>query len=97
MRDTFIKGEKICPDHTRLFEELTGYNKNIMKKCINGNTIELSTTFLVKIGKIVHMLRNVLRQIKVKKDEGVDISPVFYPPKDKQKKSFRKKSFRKKI
>ena len=56
-----------------------------MKKCIDGNKIELSTTFLVKIGKIVHMLHNVIRQIKIKGDGGVDISPVYYPPKSKSK------------
>lgn len=78
--DTFINDAKICPDHTKLFEELTGYNKKIMKRCIDENKIELSTTFLVKIGKIVHMLRNVIRQIKIKGDEGVEISPVYFPP-----------------
>ena len=64
--DTFINDAKICPDHTKLFEELTGYNKKIMKRCIDENKIELSTTFLVKIGKIVHMLRIIIRQIKIK-------------------------------
>ena len=78
--DTFLNDAKICPDHTKLFEELTGYNKKIMKRCIDENKIELSTTFLVKIGKIVHMLRNVIRQIKIKGDEGVEISPVYFPP-----------------
>jgi hypothetical protein len=78
--DTFINDAKICPDHTKLFEELTGYNKKIMKRCFDENKIELSTTFLVKIGKIVHMLRNVIRQIKIKGDEGVEISPVYFPP-----------------